>query len=170
MDPNNQNAYAPQPGTNQPPAQPQYPLKPHVDGPQKIIVIGMGVLMVVALVFVAYKFGTRHKNSSGTAPLTIFNVDQAKSRDVERETDIKALHGQIEAYYAQNGFYPSLTNMNDAKFRDANLKGLDLEALKDPQGSDYTLVSSPTKGAYAYDVLPSNCDNTKNQCTAAAPT
>ena len=45
--------------------------------------------------------------------ITTFTGIQQKARDTERETDIKALQGQIEAYYAQNGNYPTRTNVND---------------------------------------------------------
>src|SRR6185436_8134483 len=74
--------------------------------------------------------------------ITTFTGIQAKARDTERQTDIKALHGQVEAYYAQNGKYPTLGNMNDGSWRTSNMKGLDGEALKDPKGSAQTLAAS----------------------------
>lgn len=88
-----------------------------------------------------------------------YNGIQQKARDTERKTDINALHGQLEAYQAQNGRYPTLTNMNDATFRSANLKGLDPEALKDPKGTAQTLVGTPTANSYSYEVTPAGCDN-----------
>jgi type II secretion system protein G len=84
--------------------------------------------------------------------ITTFTGIQKKARNTERQTDIKAIHGQVEAYYAQNGRYPSLTEINGAAFRTANMKGLDEEALKDPKGTAATLVSDPTASAYAYAV------------------
>lgn len=84
-----------------------------------------------------------------------------KSRDTERQTDIKALHGQIEAYYAQNGHYPSLANMNSNIFRSTNMKGLQTEALKDPVGKTATLSASPVRNYYSYAVTASDgkaCD------------
>jgi prepilin-type N-terminal cleavage/methylation domain-containing protein len=97
--------------------------------------------------------------------ITTFNGIQQKGRDTERQTDIKALHGQLEAYYAQNGRYPTLTNVNDATFRSANMKGLDAEALQDPKGAGQTLVAAPAANSYAYAVTPSGCDNTTTDCT-----
>lgn len=91
--------------------------------------------------------------------ITTFTGIQQKARNTERETDIKALQGQIEAYYAQNGKYPTLDNMNDATFRSNNMKGLDAEALKDPKGSAQTLVGTAAANSYSYDVTPSGCDN-----------
>lgn len=91
--------------------------------------------------------------------ITTFNGIQQKGRDTERQTDIKALHGQLEAYYAQNGRYPTLANLNDSTFRSNSLKGLDNEALQDPKGSAQTLVAAPATNSYAYVVTPANCDN-----------
>lgn len=86
--------------------------------------------------------------------------------DKEREADIKTIHSQVEAYYAQNGYYPTLANLNDSAFRAANLKGLDVGALKDPAGKASKLVAHSAAGSYAYVVLPASCDNSGgNECT-----
>jgi hypothetical protein len=87
--------------------------------------------------------------------------------DTERQTDIRALHGQIEAYYAQNGRYPTLNDMNSMTFRDQNLIGLDDEALKDPKGTAAILAAKPAKNIYSYDVTGSGnkaCNNTNVDC------
>jgi type II secretion system protein G len=98
--------------------------------------------------------------------VTTYNGIQQKARDTERKTDINALHGQIEAYQAQNGKYPTLANMNDSTFRSTNLKGLDPAALQDPKGTAQTLVAAPVADSYSYDVTPSGCDNgTGGDCT-----
>lgn len=96
--------------------------------------------------------------------ITTFNGIQEKGRDTERQTDIKALHGQLEAYYAQNGHYPTLANVNDATWRSDNMKGLDPEALQDPEGNAQTLVNAAAAGSYAYVVAPNGCDNTNTDC------
>jgi type II secretion system protein G len=100
--------------------------------------------------------------------ITTFTGIQQKARNTERETDIKALQGQIEAYYAQNGKYPTLANMNDGSFRSDNMKGLDAEALKDPKGSAQTLVGAAAANSYSYAVTGDNdaaCDNTTVDCS-----
>ncbi len=92
---------------------------------------------------------------------------QQSARNMERQTDIKALHGQIEAYYAQNGRYPTLANMNDATFRSSNMKGLDAEALKDPKGLGNTLAAATASNVYSYAVTGSDdaaCDNKAEDC------
>jgi type II secretory pathway pseudopilin PulG len=99
--------------------------------------------------------------------VTTYNGIQQKARDTERKTDVNAIHGQVEAYQAQNGKYPTLANVNDATFRSANMKGLDPAALQDPKGNAQTLVASPSATAYAYAVSPANCDNGANgDCTS----
>src|SRR5688572_14244107 len=74
--------------------------------------------------------------------VTTFTGIQQRARNTERETDIKAIHSQLEAYYAQNGSYPALSDVNDATWRGTNMKGLDSEALKDPKGTTQTLAAT----------------------------
>jgi hypothetical protein len=74
-----------------------------------------------------------------------------ESKDTERKTDINALMSHVEAYYAGTGFYPTLSEINDANWRSTNMKGLDPDALQDPDGGG-ALVATPTAGSYAYQV------------------
>lgn len=95
-----------------------------------------------------------------------YNGIQQKARDTERKTDINAIHGQTEAYQAQNGKYPTMANINDATFRSNNMKGLDPAALQDPKGSSQALCASSTASCYGYVATPSGCDNASNgDCT-----
>ncbi len=91
--------------------------------------------------------------------LNTFNGVQKKARDQERKTDINAVHGHLENYFANNGMYPTLAHMNDTTFRSANLKGLDADALKDPKGSSQALAATVSSTAYGYAVTPSGCDD-----------
>ncbi len=108
-------------------------------------------------------------NYTPTPPpsVSLFDI-QTKARNTERQTDIKAIHGQVEAYYAQSGKYPTLSNMNDSSWRSTNMKGLDTEALRDPQGSGKVLLADPSANAYSYAVFGSDgstsCDNVKVDC------
>jgi type II secretion system protein G len=99
--------------------------------------------------------------------ITTFTGIQQKARNTERNTDVKALHGQVEAYYAQNGKYPTLANLNDSTWRGTNMKGLDQEALKDPKSGSYTLAAAAAANVYSYDVKASDdtaCDNSAKDC------
>jgi hypothetical protein len=130
-----------------------------------IIMIVFGVLALIVVVFIIVGVTqSKNKKHPPTSIIPAISSAQIKARDTERETDIKAMHGQIEAFWAQNGYYPSLANLNDASFIDKNLKGLDKGALQDPLGTDTKFVSSPETDVYSYEVLPEDCDNVKTFC------
>ena len=92
--------------------------------------------------------------------IVTFSGIQQKARDTKRQTDIKAIHGHLESYYAQNGSgYPILADINDPgaandpSWRSINFKGLDEAALCDPSADSQTgcaLVAAPAAGSYAY--------------------
>jgi type II secretory pathway pseudopilin PulG len=109
--------------------------------------------------------------------ITTYNGIQQKGRNTERQTDLKALQGQLEAYYAQHGSYPAVAtdgtglgtdSAKNVAFIGTDMKGLDKEALRDPKGTagDYSLQTGTTVGnnKYTYNVTK---DGTV-ACTAAA--
>ncbi len=93
-----------------------------------------------------------------------FSGIQQKARNTERQTDIKAIHGQLEAYYAQENVYPTLANLNDDSWVSDNLKGLDLDALQAPGGADNNLAATATENVYGYVPTPEGCDNEDTDC------
>lgn len=104
-----------------------------------------------------------------TLVMVTFNGIQQKARDNERVTDIKALHGQIEAYFIEHTFYPSLNELNDTAsggFLETNMKGLDKEALRDPRGNVEVITNTPTSNTYSYEVAPVGCDNSATACNS----
>ena len=95
--------------------------------------------------------------------IVTYNGIQQKARDTERKTDIKAVQGQLEAYWANNAKYPTLANLNDATFRNANMKGLDPAALADPKNAGSQAACAATAAnCYGYAVTPAGCDNAAN--------
>lgn len=107
--------------------------------------------------------------------IVTFNGIQQKGRDTERQTDIKALHGQLEAYYAQNGRYPTFANVNDVAFRATNMQGLEIDALQDPNwnvasscvSEDLPVISDKVvANCYSYVTSPAGCNNTTVDCTS----
>ena len=104
--------------------------------------------------------------------ITTFTGIQQKARNTERTTDIKAIHGQLEAYQAQYAHYPSVADMNNtttSTWRKDNLKGLDEDAVKDPKSTAATpsFATTATANQYAYAPAPANCDNTAgNECSS----
>lgn len=135
----------------------------NINQAQKFIIIGLGVLILVALTLSVYQLTVNKEKASSNTSFGMGAV-QANARDTERQTDIKSVHAQIEAYWAQMGYYPSLDDLNDPSFVSDNLRGLDSEALLDPQGSGKTFASSPGDHIYSYEVLPANCDNSVTLC------
>ncbi len=82
-----------------------------------------------------------------------FSGIQSKSADTERKTDINAVHATLEAYYNENGYYPTkpaLTALGTTHY-----SGLEEEALTDPSGKGFN-----SGGDYTYE--PTKCD--KNEC------
>lgn len=83
------------------------------------------------------------------------NTSQQLSNDSERRFDVNAIHAQLEAFFAKEGFYPSATNLSDGEWITTNLPGLDIESLIDPSGD-----------GYAYEVSPAGCDNVTTNCVS----
>jgi type II secretion system protein G len=102
--------------------------------------------------------------------ITTFTGIQQRARNTERQTDIKAIHGQVEAYYAANGAYPHRDQVNDATWRSTNMKGLDAEALKDPKDTSATpaLAAAAAANVYSYVVTATGgaaCTTAAADCT-----
>lgn len=101
--------------------------------------------------------------------IVTYNGIQQKARDTERKTDIKALQGHLEAYWADNAKYPTLTEVNDTSaggFRATNFKGLDAAAFADPKNAgSQQLCGAATSSCYGYSVTPAGCDDSTTDCT-----
>lgn len=104
--------------------------------------------------------------------ITTYSGIQQKGRNTERVTDLKAVKGQLEAYYASNGKYPASTDLGatsatNVTFIQTSMKGLDKEALRDPKGTagDFGLGTTATITKYSYE---STADDGTTACTAAA--
>src|SRR6476659_7471535 len=67
-----------------------------------------------------------------TLVIVTFSGIQQRARDTQRQTDINAIQGHLEAYYASTGNYPTLAMLLDSGFRAKYMKGLDPEALNAP--------------------------------------
>lgn len=92
---------------------------------------------------------------------------QDKAKDSKRQVDIQSLQTQIEAFFSQNGYYPSLADINNASWRQHNMSSLDVSALEDPDGSSTTLTNQPAAKVYAYQPTNSSgssCESDDKQC------
>lgn len=96
-----------------------------------------------------------------TLVIVTFSGVQQKARDTKRETDVKALASQLEVYYANNGSYPALAQLQDNTWITSNLKGLDLAGVVAPNGSGTNTITGATSTTtYNYTPTPSGCTTT----------
>jgi len=101
--------------------------------------------------------------------ITTYSGIQAKARNSQRQTDVQSIQTQLEAFYSQNGYYPSLGDMNSTSWLGTNMKSLDKDALIDPSNpsNSQTLASSPTAKQYSYAVTNSSdasCETDDTTC------
>lgn len=104
--------------------------------------------------------------------VTTYGGIQAKARNAKRSADMSAVQTQLEAFFSQNAYYPSLTDMNSATWLATNMKSLDTGALIDPSNATRSplLTSSLTPSKqYGYVVTDSaspgaSCETTDTNC------
>jgi type IV pilus assembly protein PilA len=102
--------------------------------------------------------------------ITTYSGIQAKARNSKRQTDVQSVQTQVEAFFSENGYYPSRTDMNDSTFLSQKLKSLDTGALVDPSNptKSQTLVASPAAKSYAYAVTDSSGNSCESDDTTCA--
>lgn len=108
-----------------------------------------------------------------TLVIVTFTGIQQKGRNTQRQTDIKALNGYVESFYAEYGFYPTGVDMQTDTFRAQFMKGLDPKALTDPKQADTetistTLVPPTDANPFVYSYVASNSGT--GTCSTAATT
>lgn len=95
---------------------------------------------------------------------------QVRQRNSTRITDIKLVQSNLETYYAQSGFYPTLADLNNSTWTNNNLKGLEPSTLQDPSAKtgNPRFADSPTADQYSYQPTAVNgtspCDNKTVAC------
>jgi prepilin-type N-terminal cleavage/methylation domain-containing protein len=105
-----------------------------------------------------------------TLVIVTFAGIQQKARDSKRETDIDALDSHLEAFYANNGYYPTITDLTTPSWVSSNMTGFDPTALTDPKGNLIT-GNAPATGTYAYSYVTQGCTTSQpssstNECTS----
>jgi prepilin-type N-terminal cleavage/methylation domain-containing protein len=101
--------------------------------------------------------------------ITTYSGIQAKARNSKRSSDVATVQTQLEAFFQNSGYYPSLADMNSSSWLSTNMKSLDTGALVDPSNATQskTLVGSPAAKSYAYAVTDSSgasCETTDTNC------
>ncbi len=105
-----------------------------------------------------------------TLVIVTFTGVQQKARDSKRQTDLNALNSHLEAFYATNSYFPTITDLQSSAWISANMKGFDPTALVDPKGSSIT-GNAPAAGTYVYSYVTQGCTTTQpssstNACTS----
>lgn len=111
--------------------------------------------------------------------ITTYSGIQAKARNSKRQTDIQSVQTQLEAFFSQNGYYPSLGDMTQgtsatsnasATWITTNMKSLDQTALTDPSNpnSSKQLKDTPQAKWYAYQVTDSSGNSCESDDTTCA--
>jgi len=93
---------------------------------------------------------------------------QSRNRNSIRHTSIDSLQKDLEQYYADNNYYPSLSNLNNAKWIQSNMKYLNPSILTDPSSNTATFTISSAKNHYSYSVKSltgDSCDNKQVKCS-----
>lgn len=98
--------------------------------------------------------------------LNTFNGVQARARNTERQTDVKAIASQLEVYYADNGGYPQWSQIDSPAKVKTLLKGLDEGAAKAPQGTDFDLQNSASTDKKKYGYVTNTGCAADNACTS----
>ncbi len=107
-----------------------------------------------------------------TLVIVTFTGIQQKARDSQRQTDIDALDSHLEAYYADNGYYPTLNDLQTSSWVADNMKGLDPESLTSPDGKAIAdTAGTGGSGGWAYGYTTTGCtatspSSTSNECTS----
>lgn len=116
-----------------------------------------------------------------TLVIVTFAGVQQKARDSERKTDINAIAGQLEAGYANKGYYPTILGLQSSAERDKLEIKIDEKAFSDPKDTSQNkntpaaLVgatsAAPTSNVanptYTYNYYATGCSDTTatGQCT-----
>lgn len=108
---------------------------------------------------ILHKYGL---DSTGGFVDSAFSGQQAGAKDAKRKSDINVIYSQLEVFNAENGYYPSLAQVNSPTWRAANMRTFDNSALTPPGSSATTLARSASVSQYGYN--PSGCNPSGEQC------
>jgi prepilin-type N-terminal cleavage/methylation domain-containing protein len=105
--------------------------------------------------------------------ITTYGGIQSKARNSKRQVDLQSLQTQLEAFFSQNGFYPSNADINGSVWRAAQMKSLDIGAMTDPlnpgqanpQLKITTAVAADKQYSYVVtDSAGASCEATDTNC------
>jgi type IV pilus assembly protein PilA len=104
--------------------------------------------------------------------LNSFSGVQARARNAERQSDLKAVAEQLEVFYIDHSYYPAFARISGASapnWISNNMPGLSIDALTPPNQTAHTIKGNknPAKDEYGYKVYIPGGVATNTNCTAA---
>jgi len=104
-----------------------------------------------------------------TILLLTYSGIQVRQRNTARITDIKLIQANLETFYAQSGFYPTLAELNDSSWTTSNLKQVEPTQLHDPSAKSNTprFSDTPKPDEFSYQPTSSSgtpCDDKTVAC------
>jgi prepilin-type N-terminal cleavage/methylation domain-containing protein len=105
--------------------------------------------------------------------ITTYSGIQAKARNSKRASDIATIQTQLEAFFQNKGYYPSLADMNQTSsstWLKDNMKSLDPTALSDPSDTSNQKLANTTDPSkkYGYVVTTSDDQSCESDDTTCA--
>lgn len=97
-----------------------------------------------------------------------YNSIRKRERNKERRNDITIIQNKLEIYYAKHNKYPTLDQLNNDDWREANIKDIENGVLSDPLDTNSKFVNKPTENVYAYQVTGTDgeaCNDDAVLCT-----
>lgn len=104
--------------------------------------------------------------------ISTYSGIQVKEHNSTRKTDIIYIQKQLEAFYSQNGYYPSLKDINSVTWREKNMPNFSPSDMIDPTATNQnsanaSLAASPAPKVYSYQVTDTNgnsCEAVDTNC------
>ena len=98
--------------------------------------------------------------------LAAFSYDYVHNKDQNNTSkqDLAYISNAINSYHSLNQTYPTLDQINSSTFS-AFAPSIDRSKFMTPGSTSKNLVAEPSAGNYAYQPIPSDCNNVSVSCT-----
>lgn len=66
-----------------------------------------------------------------------------KAEGTFRQTNVRSIQTQLEIFYQDNGYYPSVADLSSLTWRQTNMKNIDENSFNDPDGNALKVTATP---------------------------
>lgn len=128
-----------------------------------VILLLVGILLgigIIAGVIIQRDSGGQYQETAQQEPSSLNDQNtrlNSELRDEERDDELLAIFAQLEAYHAENGFYPTSKQLQDTSWMKRYFPTLTGELLSDPDGERINSSDSD----YKYE--PEECRDSQCQ-------